>query len=377
MTANTDKYKKLLSSLLEVETVYYDNRVRDLKEKYGEDRLEETSEKPFPVYLDERGHEEIFKPLSRSKPLVTPFFGISEVICSSIFHTFFDQDVPLYRLARCEGIRTAYPKYYEEGTLVPSVLSGDEKLITLYDVLKEHKEYGIDLTNYFNSCMTYYNYSNILDIDFFKERSDLGRGLSFRLLANSLIAHQNDHYENVNFLLEKEGISKVAPLIDHEFSSLFIYPDEHQAHEEVLKIHKKAISASLLDDRESDKITRIPLKNISYAVENYPEVAESFANNLIPFLNVFGEINFSITKSSYIGPVSSNYFQIGQCRYKRNNETMAKNLEETIIMKEIDLTEFSSNMFSEFHSVGTELKSSLDQLLNEKKPYTKRFGTKK
>lgn len=42
---------------------------------------------------------------------------------------------------------------------------------------------------------------------------------------------QNYHYENVAFLCDKDGgIISLAPMIDHEFSTYFMFPDDISRH---------------------------------------------------------------------------------------------------------------------------------------------------
>ena len=52
----------------------------------------------FPVFGND-----MFKPLSKTKPLTTPLFGLSEVVWSTIIHDYFNPDTPIYKLAVCEG----------------------------------------------------------------------------------------------------------------------------------------------------------------------------------------------------------------------------------------------------------------------------------
>lgn len=60
------------------------------------------SSKHFPVFSDKQGKEQIFKPLSKTKPLCTPFFAYAEVFWSNILHHYFDSKTPIYRLAECD-----------------------------------------------------------------------------------------------------------------------------------------------------------------------------------------------------------------------------------------------------------------------------------
>ena len=55
-------------------------------------------EKHFPVYSG----NQIFKPLSKSKPFSTPLFAYAEVFWSNVINEYF-VSAPLYQLAFCHG----------------------------------------------------------------------------------------------------------------------------------------------------------------------------------------------------------------------------------------------------------------------------------
>ena len=52
-----------------------------------------------------------------------------------------------------------------------------------------------------------------------------------QVLISVLRGDQNYHYENVTFLCDKDGgIISLAPMIDHEFSTYFMFPDDISRH---------------------------------------------------------------------------------------------------------------------------------------------------
>lgn len=86
--------------------------------------------KRFPIYLVD-GKRMIFKPLSKTKPLTTPFFAFSEVYWSYIFNKYFDSNTPRYFLATSNI--ALEDKYYSKGVIVEPIISKNENLVNLYD----------------------------------------------------------------------------------------------------------------------------------------------------------------------------------------------------------------------------------------------------
>ena len=78
----------------------YRNRLRNLTSSA---KGVVKSNKFFPVFLED-GKEKVFKPLSKTKPLSTPYFAYSEVYWSTIINKYFDSNTPIYRLAICQNI---------------------------------------------------------------------------------------------------------------------------------------------------------------------------------------------------------------------------------------------------------------------------------
>ena len=188
----------------------------DIKDKTGNLKAEAHSSvkstKYFPIY--KKGEKTmIFKPLSKTKPLTTPFFAYSEVFWSYVIKKYFDDRTPLYRLATCNGIDEEQPKYSTKGVLVESITPNNEKLISLYDYFLANPEYIEDIKDYVNYCMKNYDYTSILSAKFIKSNKEIGEGLTLQILLSVLRQDQNFHYENINFY--EENLS-LAPPIDFE-----------------------------------------------------------------------------------------------------------------------------------------------------------------
>ena len=126
----------------------------------AEAKGEVKSKKYFP-YFYENGKKIIFKPLSKTKPLSTPYFAYSELIWSHLLHTFFDSSIPLYHLATCEGYEEDIPKYHNYGTIVESVIDKSEKLVNIYEYFMQYPAAAVTpkIETYINYCLVYYDYT--------------------------------------------------------------------------------------------------------------------------------------------------------------------------------------------------------------------------
>ena len=82
----------------------YEDRIGNLK---NEAQSKVKSEKHFPIF-DIDGEKYIFKPLSKTKSFLTPFFAYSEVFWSNIINSYFDDKAPLYKLAICRLAKANY-----------------------------------------------------------------------------------------------------------------------------------------------------------------------------------------------------------------------------------------------------------------------------
>ena len=188
-----------------------------------------SSTKYFPVF-EENGKERIFKPLSKTKPYSTPLFAYSEVYWSYLIKKYIDSNTPQYYLAVCNGLSEEQNKYYNKGTIVDNILEEDEELINLLDLYKRYPDSLVNINEYVNYCEVQYNYSDILRSTFFTERKDLGEQLAEQILCSLLRRDDNYHYENVSLIKKNNSFPRVAPMIDMEFSQMFMHPDDKDYH---------------------------------------------------------------------------------------------------------------------------------------------------
>ena len=327
----------------------------DDKEKIGnlmtEAHSQVKSTKYFPVYMID-GKKMIFKPLSRTKPMTTPFFAYSEVYWSYIINKYFDKTAPRYYLAISSEIEEEQPKYYDRGVLVESLTLNDEELISLYDYFCKYPEDGIDIKDYVNYCMVNYYYTPILYSDFIKNNPLIGEGLSLQILLAELRQDQNYHYENVN-LIEERGKLVVAPPIDFEFSTPFMFPDiglyydeEGEESQAEQWDYLNGLAVRYVDDGymkkqkerhgEDYKYLAYPTKaNICAILKLYPHVILDFIKKLDILIQDIPNIKIN-DPDNYIGPLNSRYWKVGYAYFKDNDLEKYEKLKKEIILQEID-----------------------------------------
>ena len=282
-------YGGIMEKLFNVIKIDENNRSGNLK---AEAHSAVKSTKYFPVY-NINGKKMIFKPLSKTKPLTTPLFSYSEVYWSYVINKYFDSNAPRYYLATSGTIEDEQPKYYNQGVLVESLTPNDEKLINLYDYLQENPDSSCDIKDYENYCMMNYDYTKILNSEFIKNNREIGEGLAYQILLSMLRQDQNFHYENVNFILDGNDF-KLAPPIDFEFSTPFLYPDLPKLNEYEKEKYIAGINIVEKDENMDsinsflrnlglkalgDDVSKLK-KNICFIIRNYPNVVLKFIQNL-------------------------------------------------------------------------------------------------
>ncbi|MBQ8681432.1 MAG: hypothetical protein IJ509_00765, partial [Bacilli bacterium] len=316
-------------------------------EKIGNLKTEAHSQvkstKHFPIYMID-GKKMIFKPLSKTKPLTTPFFAYSEVYWSYIITNYFDSRTPRYYLAVSKKIEKEQPKYFEQGVLVESITPNDEKLINLYDYFNENPEPSVDIKNYINYCMTSYDYTKILLSNFITQNNQLGEELAYQILLSMLRQDQNFHYENINFFEGKD--LSIAPPIDFEFSTPFLYPDklDRCRHEEMKYIDSFNIDYE--EDETSKSFKQLCLEvnfpfhstlksNLCLIVRLYPNIVLKFIKNLDRLIDDLPYIIIN-DPDNYIGPLNSDYWKVGHAYYKDNDLEKYTDLKQKIKLDYID-----------------------------------------
>ena len=291
-------------------------------------------EKHFPVFEGNM----IFKPLTKSKPFSTPLFAYAEVFWSWMINTYF-QPVPQYRLAFCEGYEAETEKYYDHGTAVPMAYGDGEHLMNLLEFFRKYPDQKVDIDNYVNYCQMFYDYTEILESDYFQRHRALAEELAMQILISVLKGDQNYHYENVAFVCDEVGeVLRMAPMIDHEFSAYFMFPESISRHVYWVDELKRSIEgqpvrpdeyAQFSNETERklmEKSATCLHKNLVYIREHYPEVTKQFLNQLHLLETDLIEKKelFTVQKSpAYPDHANSDAWLVGKARYKDHDEEEA------------------------------------------------------
>lgn len=346
----------------------------------AEAKGEVKSKKYFP-YFYENGKKIIFKPLSKTKPLSTPYFAYSELIWSHLLHTFFDSSIPLYHLATCEGYEEDIPKYHNYGTIVESVIDKSEKLVNIYEYFMQYPDAAVTpkIEKYINYCLVYYDYTFFFESSFFQNNPEIASEISRQILYSILRGDQNYHYENISLIYQGDTLTKVAPPIDHEFSDIFLYLDQEISH---LNIHGKQIRELLLDrthllNDEAKKIITLfdedtkkmwlsskTINNIEVITRLYPEVIDNFIVSLEKMISYIQTHPIVLEDHNYLEPFSSDEFQVGTLRYKKNEEDKARELESTIDRRNVSVEEVNQFINNEIYDNADMLKKTLENKLS-------------
>lgn len=300
------------------------------------------STKYFPIYEIE-GKEKIFKPLSKTKPLTTPLFAFSEVFWSYIIKKYFEPLTPRYYLAK-RNVEVE-PKYYKKGVLVESI-NKEKTMFNIYDYFLEHEPDRIE-KDYVNYCLKNYDYTNILQSNLIKNNPKLGENLSYQILLSILRQDQNFHYENIN-LFQKENEIILAPPIDFEFSSFFLYPELELERKNLIEDYKQNLGI-----QEEDETTQVIAilyqelgwerhseikRNLFEITRRYPHIVLKFIKRLEHLIENLPNITIE-DPNDFITPLSSEAWQIGHYKYKEPKKELEEKYLQEITLVSINKEE--------------------------------------
>lgn len=329
-------------------------------------------EKHFPVF----GGNQIFKPLSKSKPFSTPLFAYAEVFWSNIINKYF-MPAPLYQLAFCHEYEEETQKYYDYGTAVPVIYNEDEQLLNLLEFFRKYPDEKVDIDQYENYCMMFYDYTDILEASYFQTHKEMAEQLVMQILVSVLKGDQNYHYENIAFVCGKDGgIRRLAPMIDHEFSTYFIFPDNSAQHMYWYSELIRSIEGHEVQDYEYDclknpkerqmmeKSAVCLHKNLSYIREHFPEVTRKFLEKLDCLEHDLEEnpSAFYVQRNEEYPETANSYaYMAGKARYKDHDEEQAKLLEEKYASREkkVDFQALNLSLVKEIRGIILLLKGIL------------------
>lgn len=325
------------------------------------------SNKFFPVFL-ENEKEIIFKPLSKTKPLSTPYFAYSEVFWSTIINRYFDSKTPIYKLAICKNIDKEFESKYSYGTVVSSIEKSTYDLVNLYEIFRDFSDPSVDIKDYINYCEKFYDYRCIFESNFMKERVDIAQDFAMQVLISILKIDQNYHYENPLFYSKNGEICAVAPMIDHEFSTMFLYLDDPQLNKK--RFYRGVDSLRMAKNSSTDIFAALMYesfpslsKNLDTIILNYPEIVNLFLEKLKDFIHDFEADKLILEDNNYLFSFNSSDFMIGHARYKAHNEEQAKKLEVELTKYNPDIDDISNIIYNEVLQSSQILEQELEKRL--------------
>lgn len=326
-------------NIFEITELDIKNKTGNLK-KAASSRVSST--KYFPTFRM-NNKEKIFKPLSKTKPLSTPLFSYSEVYWSYLINKYIDQETPVYSLAYCKNLSLEQPKYYEKGCLVDNILDEGEELINIYELFEKYPDTLVNISDYINYCEVQYNYVSILNSTFFSERRDLRSKLAEQILCSILRRDANYHYENISLVIKNNKITRVAPIIDVEFSEFFMYPDNENVHkkrfssydegmetlfsydenlsyEENYQFYEnRTVKGTVYDETDPYHFSNL-IKNLKAIVELEPQVTRDFLNKLEAIKVEVEQLNI-LFDEGFLGKFSSKDWEATRMIYKDGKRT--------------------------------------------------------
>ena len=358
------------------ETINWDPQIYNYAERTGNLKAEAvgvvSGEKHFPVFEGRM----VFKPLTKSKPLSTPLFAYAEVFWSWVIDTYF-VPAPLYQLAFCRGYEAECEKYYDYGTVSPMIYEEGEHLLNLLEFFRAYPDDKVQIDDYLNYCQMFYDYTEILEADYFQKNREIAKNLAMQILISVLKGDQNYHYENIAFVCNDSGeILRMAPMIDHEFSTYFMFPDDISRHVYWLMELSKSIRGWEVRPGEYDnfkdpeerklmeKSATCIHKNLIYIKEHYPQTTEEFldkAEKLKTALTEASEDFLIRGNTEYPDCADSSAWLIGKARYKDKDEEKASAYEAELYGKgkKLDFRDVSISAINEIKAVISQMEEVL------------------
>ncbi len=342
----------------------YRNRIRNLDKKA---QGVVKSDKFFPVFLED-GKEKIFKPLSKTKPLSTPYFAYSEVFWSTVIHEFFDPETPIYKLAICQNIEDDFENKYHHGTIVDSLEKPSMEIINLYEIFRDNPDPEINILTYQNCCGQFYDYTSFFETKLMRENKELGQQFAKQVLLSILKLDQNYHYENPLFYMKDNKVQRMTPMIDHEFSSMFLFLDALPLN---LKYWKDGMDSLIMPKSDPSDIFQVYRyeafaslsRNLDVILSTYPDISLEFLENLKRLIQEFQTEPFQLEDHQYLTPFSSENYKIGKAEFKKKDKEQAESFRETIPQSSPKIEEVSVLIYREVLETSKILKQEMEKRL--------------
>ena len=200
------------------ETINWDPQIYNYAERTGNLKAEAvgvvSGEKHFPVFEGRM----VFKPLTKSKPLSTPLFAYAEVFWSWVIDAYFIP-APQYQLALCRGYEAECGKYYDYGTVSPMIYEEGEHLLNLLEFFRAYPDDKVQIDDYLNYCQMFYDYTEILEADYFQKNSGNDHMEYDMLISNPPYIRTED----IEGLMEEVRFHDPVLALDGKENGLYFY----------------------------------------------------------------------------------------------------------------------------------------------------------
>ena len=212
--------------------------------------------------------------------------------------------------------------------------------MNLLEFFRKYPDSNVRINDYVNYCQMFYDYTEILNADYFQTHHELAEELAMQVLISVLKGDQNYHYENIAFICNEAGeILRLAPMIDHEFSTYFMFPDSMSRHLYWFEQLQRSIAGDEVrpdeyvdftneeERRLMEKSATCLHRNLVYIKEYYPKVTETFLkklNKLEADIRENKEMFYIQKSQTYPDHANSNAYLADKARYKNYDEEKAK-----------------------------------------------------
>ena len=124
------------------------------------------------------------------------------------------------------------------------------------EFFRKYSDPKVHIDDYVNYCQMFYDYTDILEAEYFKKNREIAEELALQILVSILKGDQNYHYENIAFVCGRnDEILRLAPMIDHEFSTYFMFPDNLQRNKYWFEQLQRSIRGEEVRPDEYDYMT--------------------------------------------------------------------------------------------------------------------------
>ena len=132
----------------------------------------------------------------------------------------------------------------------------------------------------------------------------------------------------------------------------------------LLNDEAKKIITLFDEDTKKMWLSSKTINNIEVITRLYPEVIDNFIVSLEKMISYIQTHPIVLEDHNYLEPFSSDEFQVGTLRYKKNEEDKARELESTIDRRNVSVEEVNQFINNEIYDNADMLKKTLENKLS-------------